>query len=79
MSNVTPANIPMPKAKTYQARAFDLRTRLFAARVSVTELAKRLGVTRQYLSLVLNGGHESKSLLQEIEQFLDDEPAAMAA
>lgn len=62
----------MPKAKSYEERANSLRIRLYAARVSITSLAQRLGVTRQYLSMVLNGGHESKSLMQEIEQFLDD-------
>ena len=72
----------MRQQEDYETRAKNLRTRLYHAGITVTELAGRLGKTRPYTSKVLNGGHESKSLLKKIEEFLadvEDSDLALAA
>lgn len=51
-------------------RAHALRTRLFDARISVVEAARRLEVTRVHLSYVLNGHRDSNPLLDRVEAML---------
>lgn len=67
----------MPKQLEQPNRAKNLRTRLFHAGIKVREAAKRLDVTPEYMSYVLNGHRESKRLLDGVERMLDGQGAEM--
>jgi plasmid maintenance system antidote protein VapI len=61
----------MPQQLEHPKRAKNLRTKLFHAGIKVREAAKRLEVTPEHLSYVLNGHRESKSLLDRIDKMLE--------
>ena len=49
----------------------DLVGRMHLHRVTITELSQEMGVTREYLSTVLNGHRDPKGMEQKMNDALD--------
>lgn len=49
----------------------DFVGRMHLHRVTITQLAQEMGVTREYLSAVLNGHREPKDMSQRMNDALD--------
>lgn len=62
----------MNLSKEYLKRSRELRDRLYLARIPVAFVARKLGKARNHVSMVLNGRRESKSLLDEVENLLEE-------
>lgn len=78
--NVTNVNnITMANTSQTNNRANSLRIRLYAEGKSITWAAKKLGVTREWLSKVLNQIMVSELLLDRLEALLDEEDMALVA
>lgn len=46
--------------------------RMHQYRVTITQLAQEMGVTREYLSMILNGHREPNGIEQRMNNALDD-------
>lgn len=49
----------------------DFVGRMHRSRVTITQLAKEMGVTREYLSMILNGHREPSGVEQRMGEALD--------
>ena len=49
----------------------DLVGRMHRHRVTITQLAQEMGVTREYLSMILNGHRETSGIAQRMNDALD--------
>lgn len=61
------------------SRANNLRIRLYAAKRTIKWAAGRLGVSREWLSKVLNEAEESESLLDKLEDLLKNKDELVLA
>ena len=55
------------------SRARKLKIKLFTMGISVTDAARKLNVTRIWLSNVLNERGESEGLLDRLEEMIEEE------
>ncbi len=61
------------------SRANNLRIKLYAAKKTVKWAAENLGVSREWLSKVLNESEESKTLLDKLEALIKNSDMLVTA